>query len=393
MTTLLVLKESFQKIYAEHSRYIKWAIQFVFGLLLFGIINSNIGFMKSLSSFVCVLGLSAVCAFLPEGVTVFAAMGLILAHLYALSLSVAAVAFAVFLLMYIFYFRFTPGKCWYLLVTPVACALKVPFVIPVAFGLLSTPLSAVPAAAGAVIYYMLRFIKMSSSAYKAADAKELVVELSSLVKQISADREMWIMAAAMCVSLLIVYILRRKPFAHSWRIASVSGAFASVIIATAGNIKFDMRMSYISILLGGAAAVAAGFLLELLFFAVNYSAAEYLQFEDNEYYYYVKAVPKLDVSAPQLSVKHINKRRENPGKPEETRAASGGGKAKGGSAAMGETIVVNTREIRDAASENKGDFLKKWRVVPHAMARKVAGVSSEEKPPRGTDRSRGGRRQ
>ena len=35
-----------------------------------------------------------------------------------------------------------------------------------------------------------------------------------------------------------------------------------------------------------------------------------MQFEDDEYYYYVKAVPKISVAKPEKTVKRINGRRE-----------------------------------------------------------------------------------
>jgi hypothetical protein len=42
---------------------------------------------------------------------------------------------------------------------------------------------------------------------------------------------------------------------------------------------------------------------------VDYSRTEYVQFEDDDYYYYVKAVPKLTVSAPDVKVQKINARK------------------------------------------------------------------------------------
>lgn len=144
MSTLLVWKEQLQKIYAKYSTYIMKALQFILGLCVFGLINSNIGFMKAASSIVCTVGLSAVCAFLPLVVMVIAATVLVLLHFYTLSMPIALVSLAIFLIMYIFYFRFTPKKAWLVLLTPVAFALKVPFVIPVALGLLGTPVCVLP---------------------------------------------------------------------------------------------------------------------------------------------------------------------------------------------------------------------------------------------------------
>ena len=51
-------------------------------------------------------------------------------------------------------------------------------------------------------------------------------------------------------------------------------------------------------------------ILELFFFSVDYSRSENLQYEDDEYYYYVKAVPKIVVSTPEKTVKRINERQE-----------------------------------------------------------------------------------
>ena len=50
--------------------------------------------------------------------------------------------------------------------------------------------------------------------------------------------------------------------------------------------------------------------LEFMIFSVDYSRTQRMQFEDDEYYYYVKAVPKIVVSAPEKTVKKINERQE-----------------------------------------------------------------------------------
>ena len=41
-----------------------------------------------------------------------------------------------------------------------------------------------------------------------------------------------------------------------------------------------------------------------------YSRTENVQFEDDEYYYYVKAVPKVVVQMPEKQVKHITEHQE-----------------------------------------------------------------------------------
>ena len=43
-----------------------------------------------------------------------------------------------------------------------------------------------------------------------------------------------------------------------------------------------------------------------MFFGADFTRQEHLQFEDDEYYYYVKAVPKRNVTVSDVKVTHIN---------------------------------------------------------------------------------------
>ncbi len=305
MSTLLIWREKLQKIYARYSIYILKGMQFLMGLILFAMINSNIGFMKMASSVFCTIGLAVVCTFFPMIVMLMAATLLVLAHFYALSLPIMLIAAVVFVIMYIFYFRFTPKKAWIVLLSTMAFGLKLPFIVPVVFGLLGTPVWIVPAACGIMAYYMADFVKGSAAALKSVDAEGLAGSLISSAKQILGGKEMWLMIVAVVIGILVVNLVRTRAINHAWKIASGAGAVVCVVVALVGNIMLKGELSYASLVLSAAAGVVLGVALEFLFFCVDYSRTENIQFEDDEYYYYVKAVPKVGVSAPEKKVKHI----------------------------------------------------------------------------------------
>lgn len=305
MSTLLVWRQKLQEIYAKYSTYILKALQLITGLVLFGLINTNIGFMKMASSVFCTAGLAVICTFFPMIVMVTAAAALILVHFYSLSLPIAAVSLVIFLIMYIFYFRFTPGKAWLVLLSALAFGLKIPFVIPVAFGLMGTPVWIVPASCGIIAYYMVDFVKDSAAALRSTDADGLVNSLMSFTKQVLTSREMWLMVTVVVIGILVVNLVRTRAVDHAWKIASAAGAVVCVIAAAAGNIALDAGISYVSVVVSAVLGIAVGIVLEFLFFSVDYSRTENIQFEDDEYYYYVKAVPKVGVSVPEKEVKHI----------------------------------------------------------------------------------------
>lgn len=308
MSTLLVWREQLQMFYAKYSVFIRIAFQFVLGVLVFYLINTNVGFMEKASSTACTLGLAAVCAVLPVIVMVMAATALLLVHFYALSLPVAIVAALLFLLMYIFYFRFSTGRAWLVLLTAVSFALDMPLAVPIAVGLMGTPVCMIPAVCGTFSYYMIQLVKGSSSTFKAGDEVQMVETLVAFARQSLMNQEMWVMAGAVAVTILLVYCIRSLSVDHAWKIAAAAGAAAGAVTGAAGNVALNLHISLVPLIVSGLLGVGVGLVLELVFLSVDYVRTERLEFEDDEYHYYVKAVPKIGVSAPQKSVKHINER-------------------------------------------------------------------------------------
>ncbi|WP_251390847.1 hypothetical protein [Mediterraneibacter agrestimuris] len=313
MSTLLSIREQLKEIYAKYSFYITLSMRFALGVLIFGLINYNVGFMKAASSVVVTIGLSVVCAFLPLIVMVLGATGLILMHLYVLSLPITLVAALFFILMYIFYFRFSSKKAWLVLLTAAGFSLQMPLVVPVAIGLLGSPVCLVPAVCGTFTYYMLHFVKISASSFKGegGGVEALVDGVMTFTKQSLMNKEMWIMVAAVVLCVLVVYGIKSRGIDHSWKIATGAGAVTAIVIAVAGNVALGLHISYYSLFISGIAAIVVGLLLEILFLSVDYLRTEHLEFEDDEYHYYVKAVPKIGVTVPEKSVKHINERQDS----------------------------------------------------------------------------------
>ena len=311
MSNLLVWKEKLQRLYAKYSFYIDKAIQFALAFLTFWFVSTKLGYMKPLAQPVIMVVLAVVCAFLPTVFTVLAAAGLTIAHLFSLSIGIAATALAIFVLMFIFYFRFAPGTATILLLTPLAFVLKVPYIIPVVYGLIGTPVYVVPVACGTIVYFMLHFVSSSATAFKgSAGAEGLMNAVTEFTKQIFTNKEMLIFVLAFSVCLLIVYAIRRSSFDYAWKVAIAVGIIANVVLVVSGELVFDVHIPYGGMIGGNIVAGLIAVVLEFFVFTVDYSRTEQIQFEDDEYYYYIKAVPKISVPAPRKTVKKINERQE-----------------------------------------------------------------------------------
>ena len=306
MENLLVYKKKIQQFYAKNSRYIDPASRFLLAALVFGLISKETGFARTLATPLAVAGMTIVCGLLPVSATVFVATLLLLIHFFVVSKAVAAVTFLIFIVFYIFYLKFAPKTSLVILLTVIAFVLKIPYVIPIAVGLMGTPNLLVPVFAGILTSVMVEYVK----GIAAAGTGEIgfMEEMTVYLQKISGNKEMWIIFGTIFVSALAVYLIRRMMIANAWKIAGGCGVVINIAAISAGDIVFNLHISYPELIIGNIVALGVAIVLEFLFFAIDYSRGEDLRFEDEEFYYYVKVVPKFAVSEPEKMMKKINER-------------------------------------------------------------------------------------
>lgn len=306
MTNLLEIKELIKRIYSKQEVFILPVLKFLLALVTLLCINRQLGYMGRIDKLAIVLIVSLLCSFLPTGFTVFFAGLFVLLHFYALAIEVALVGFCLFLVMVLLFFRFSPKDAVVVVLTPLCFGLRIPYVMPLAMGLVGTPASAVSVGCGAIIYYLMRFVSLNANSFRALDEGEATVRLRMVIDGILNNREMLVVVAAFAFTVIVVYIIRRLSIDHSWTIAMIAGTILNVVILLIGDLMYDINISILALLLGSLVSLGLVAVLQFFVFSVDYSRTEKVQFEDDEYYYYVKAVPKMTVAVPEKTVKRIN---------------------------------------------------------------------------------------
>ena len=327
MTALLELRENLKKIYSRNEAFILPVIKFLLSFIVLSIINGKMGYMTKLANMAIVLIVSLLCSFLPTGFMAFFAMMFAVLHMYALSIETAAVGLVVFLLLYLLFLRFTAKEALVVVLTPVLCMLKLPYVMPVAMGLIGTPASCVSVGCGVVVYYLLQTVITNAPTINSMGAEEATAKLRLLIDGMLGNKAMLVTIAAFAITVIVVYLIRRMSVDHSWTIAMVAGVMIEVMILLVGDLMYDTNLSIVSALLGAVVTLIACKIIEFFRFCLDYSRTEKVQFEDDEYYYYVKAVPKMTVAAPTNTVKKINTQRRPAG--QQTRTSGQGTRSAG----------------------------------------------------------------
>ena len=104
---------------------------------------------------------------------------------------------------------------------------------------------------------------------------------------------------------LVSRFVTSLPLDHAFLIAAGAGVMAGFFIGLAGRLFLDRRSGIVPLFISSLIVVAAGLVAALFFRDLDYSRTEKVRFEDDEYYYYVTAVPKIHVGAEVNEVKKI----------------------------------------------------------------------------------------
>ena len=295
MRGLLAGKEALKAFYARYSAFVNAFLRFITAFAAVFLINQNIGLMPKLSGGLVPLFAGIICAFLPFGAIAFLIGIFLLAQLFAASMEVALITLVFLLIVVLLYYGFQPGDSAYLIVTPLLFFLKMPFAVPMILGLTGSLVSVIPMSCGIFLYYVILYVKQNGSFLAGSEQTEITQMLAQVVKNLLANPAMLVMIAACCLGALTVCVFKKLSINYSWGIAIGAGLILQILVSVP------------ELVVGMIGAVIASLIYQLFVFSVDYSRTEYTQFEDDDYYYYVKAVPKIAISRTDVKVQEINK--------------------------------------------------------------------------------------
>ena len=163
----------------------------------------------------------------------------------------------------------------------------------------------IPAAAGTFVYGMILTLRQNSSVLEASAQRLTSMEKAAyFIKAIGSNERILLLMAALVVTIVVVYMIRKLPYSYAWAIAIAAGTACYVLTVLVGNVAF-VHLLYlsISIILG----VLISSVLHVFLFLLDGTHTEFLEYEDENYVYYVRAIPKYSVARTDKKVTTITK--------------------------------------------------------------------------------------
>lgn len=313
MMPLLVFRERVKNFYHRYDIYIKPIVKFVFALISLTTINNQLGYDKRLGAFPVLLVLSLLSAFTPSAIMVLLAAAITVAHVYIVSPILSLIIIVILLILYLLFARFTPKQGYVLLAIPILFVLKIPFVIPILLGLIATPIAIIPVSCGVVIYFLLQVIKVAVSMQVNTSIEDILQLYTFVIDSLVSNRQMTLSIIIFAIILLVVYFVRRMKFDYAFEISIASGVLTGILGFLISYLILDKSEQILAMIFGMIISGVIVYGIHFFKLTLDYSGVEHVQFEDDVYYYYVKAVPKITVTTPQMNVKHINAKNSDHG--------------------------------------------------------------------------------
>ena len=312
MKLLLSIRNRIEDIYYKRPVLTGYIVRFALALAVLMILRANLGFNEILSNFLFVVIFSAVSAFVPIKPLVFILVAYTVVQIFSLSSGVGLFACLLFIVMYFLYFRFSENTGYMILLIPLLYMIRLPIFIPLILAVAAPAGSVVSVVLGYIVYFFLRYIHVNAAVFQGTVENGEVRKLSMVISGVFTYREMWYATGCIILMFFIVYYLKRININRSNEMAMAigSGIYLIVILICYlifGNITSQKLLQAV---IGCAISCFLAMLVSSIVLPLDYSRTELLEFEDEEYKYYVRAVPKSRISRESVRIKRIYSRKQ-----------------------------------------------------------------------------------
>ncbi|MDO4477851.1 MAG: hypothetical protein Q4B73_02270 [Lachnospiraceae bacterium] len=298
MTVLRSMREGLKGFYGNAAFLLNVILKFVLAVATYGVLRHFLGGEGFFSNNFLILVLGCLSAVLPvTAIPIFAGI-LAVGLAWSIGLEAVAITAMVLLVLTALFLRFAPQSAILIVLVPMSMTLGFPCLVPVLAALKSRLSSIMGIGCGVVVYYLLKTLTELANGTMAV-GNDLTARVQGIATGVFGRDEMALHLVVLCGVFVVVFMLRQLSMPHSRTIAAVGGPIVYVLLMIAGASLANGAASPAGLVPDVIVTILAALVLNFFLFDVDYRRTEYLEFEDDTYYYYVKAIPKVSVKTPK----------------------------------------------------------------------------------------------
>ncbi|TCT14666.1 hypothetical protein EDC18_105148 [Natranaerovirga pectinivora] len=308
LTKLLEIREILIIYFKRFEKQILTFLKFILILMILTKMNEALGYATVLNRGLVNIALSIVLTLLPGKWVIFILGLLVTTHIAFASIEAALIVGVLLIALYFMYISLFPKMGYFILAVPLLFSSNLIYGVPIFAGLFFTPITIIPITFGIIMHYFAlsidSIIRLHSDDW--VEMPSVIMAMyKEIVNTVFSDREMLFTIIVFAIIVVATYIISRLSINYVWYITIGAVSLLNIILFIIGNLTLNLNLS-----VGGIIwrSILAAFILVIIQFfkcIIDYNRTEKIQYEDDDYYYYVKAIPKIKISTPERKIKRI----------------------------------------------------------------------------------------
>ncbi len=228
----------------------------------------------------------------------------------------AILIFVILTIIYLAFMRLFPKESLLCLVTLMAFSLNMPLLIPIIAGLIMNYVSVAAMIIGVIIWFLVPDLMgvIQSPALNKTEIVDLVTSISKIdFNALLLDPKMLSIIVVFFIVFSVVYIIRKQSIDYGPYIAICVGLVVNILGFGMAVLFFnDIGMGIVSVIVWTLISGVLAVIIQFFSVALDYQRAEVVHFEDEENYYYVKVIPKINATVKHSRVKRVYTNNKGP---------------------------------------------------------------------------------
>lgn len=304
---ILIIRDKVLQFYKIYEKVWIGMAKFLSMLLVMVAITRTIGYAPTLTRSYIIAALALVSTMLPAQYIMLEILGVIVIHLLHFNWIIGGVVLVIFISLYILFIRLYPKESLLIVLTMLAMKVELLCMLPIVAGLFGGLGAILAILIGIVGHFSFTSLEMMlQSLLKTEDLVVWIQEnLNLYITQIFYNKELLAMLSICLIVFCVVYIIRKQVIDYAPYLAVVIGGVMNILGFILAELFLDISMNTFLLVFMTIISVVIALGIQFVSRPADYSRSESIRFEDEDNYYMVKVIPKMQVRKSVTKVQKV----------------------------------------------------------------------------------------
>lgn len=311
---LLTVRQNLVSWFKKYEYILLPLLRFILSISVLRMLMGATEYEGAFSNSFVLLGFSIIGAFASAEAIIVCMILIATIFLVASNIVLGVMSFIFLAFIYIIYGHLFPKESILIILMLVAFPLKLEFAIPLIAALFGTYVSVGAIILGTIIWYTFPVLMQALPAmtFNKSEILEMVNKLVAIdYKGLLVNKEMLIMCVIFFIVFTCVYVIRKLGVDYAPYIAISIGAVMNIFGVVLAKVFFsDLELDILLVVLMTIIFSLVAALMQFFAIVLDYQRAEIVEFEDDDNFYHVKIIPKIQLAVKKKTVKHIYTNKE-----------------------------------------------------------------------------------